>query len=205
MTVARFKFWRDGTKAVSPIRMAMSQHPHDRVMFVGRVASCSPTAHSADRPADRLPMRLLATAAAVAALLLAGCGGGDETPRAVEGTTTSPPVSTVPMTSVTSPPPTIPPTAAPPTTAPPITIPPTTIPPLPTTTATTTPPTIMASPASGACHPSYTGVCLPVDASDVDCPGGSGNGPVYAPSGNFQVVGPDTFDLDRDADGIGCE
>ena len=55
------------------------------------------------------------------------------------------------------------------------------------------------------CHPSYTGACLPPDASDVDCAGGSGNGPVYATEKGFGVVGPDVFDLDRDGDGIACE
>ncbi len=42
-------------------------------------------------------------------------------------------------------------------------------------------------------------------ASDVGCPGGSGNGPAYAPSRNFQVVGPDEYGLDADNDGIACE
>lgn len=140
-------------------------------------------------------MRLLAASSAVAALLLAGCGGGDKTSLAVEGSMTSLAVTTVPTTSVT----------LPPTTVPPTTVPPTTAPPPPTTVATTAPPTIMEQPASTGCHSSYSGVCLPADVSDVDCAGGSGNGPVYAPSSNFQVVGPDVFDLDRDSDGIGCE
>jgi hypothetical protein len=41
-------------------------------------------------------------------------------------------------------------------------------------------------------------------ASDVDCAGGSGNGPAYV-QGPFSVVGPDVYDLDRDNDGIACE
>jgi hypothetical protein len=53
-----------------------------------------------------------------------------------------------------------------------------------------------------SCHPSYT-PCLPI-VSDVDCPGGSGDGPVYAP-GPVQVTGPDEYDLDRDGDGTGCD
>ncbi|MGV2900513.1 G5 domain-containing protein, partial [Microbacterium sp. AGC62] len=53
------------------------------------------------------------------------------------------------------------------------------------------------------CHPSYAGVCVPI-ASDVDCEGGSGNGPAYA-RGPLQVVGPDVYDLDRDGDGIACD
>jgi hypothetical protein len=40
-------------------------------------------------------------------------------------------------------------------------------------------------------------------ASDVDCEGGSGNGPAY--TGTVQVVGPDVYGLDNDHDGIGCE
>ena len=51
------------------------------------------------------------------------------------------------------------------------------------------------------CHPSYT-PCVPY-ASDVDCLGGSGNGPEY--TGRVTVIGPDEYDLDRDGDGIGCE
>lgn len=53
------------------------------------------------------------------------------------------------------------------------------------------------------CHPSYAGVCVPFD-SDVDCAGGSGNGPSYA-SGPLRVVGNDEYDLDRDGDGIACD
>jgi len=53
------------------------------------------------------------------------------------------------------------------------------------------------------CHPSYRRVCVPI-ASDVDCAGGSGNGPEYV-SGPVEVVGPDEYGLDRDGDGIGCD
>jgi len=53
------------------------------------------------------------------------------------------------------------------------------------------------------CHPSYEGVCVPV-ASDVDCAGGSGNGPAYV-RGPVYVVGPDVYGLDRDGDGVACE
>ena len=68
--------------------------------------------------------------------------------------------------------------------------------------------TIMAGFGTGAakaqeCHPSYIGACVPV-ASDVDCAGGSGNGPEYV-AGPVQVVGPDVYGLDRDNDGVGCE
>jgi hypothetical protein len=51
------------------------------------------------------------------------------------------------------------------------------------------------------CHPSYD-PCLPI-VSDVDCVGGSGDGPEY--TGQVSVVGPDEYDLDRDGDGVGCD
>jgi hypothetical protein len=59
-----------------------------------------------------------------------------------------------------------------------------------------------AEPA-GDCDPNYSGACVPI-ASDVDCAGGSGNGPAYV-VGPVQVVGTDIYGLDRDKDGIGCE
>lgn len=52
------------------------------------------------------------------------------------------------------------------------------------------------------CDPNYSG-CVPI-ASDVDCAGGSGNGPAYA-QGPVRVTGTDIYDLDRDGDGIGCD
>jgi len=57
--------------------------------------------------------------------------------------------------------------------------------------------------AAEDCHPNYEGACVPI-ASDVDCAGGSGNGPAYV-KGPVRVVGPDVYGLDRDGDGIGCE
>lgn len=54
-----------------------------------------------------------------------------------------------------------------------------------------------------SCDANYSGACVPVD-SDVDCAGGSGNGPSYV-SGPVTVVGSDVYDLDRDGDGTGCE
>jgi hypothetical protein len=56
--------------------------------------------------------------------------------------------------------------------------------------------------ARSACDPNYSG-CVPI-ASDVDCAGGSGDGPEYV-SGPVQVIGSDIYDLDRDGDGTGCE
>jgi hypothetical protein len=53
------------------------------------------------------------------------------------------------------------------------------------------------------CDPNYGGVCVPI-ATDVDCAGGSGNGPAYV-QGPVRVIGTDIYDLDGDHDGIGCE
>lgn len=57
--------------------------------------------------------------------------------------------------------------------------------------------------AQSGCDPNYAGACVPI-ASDVDCAGGSGNGPAYV-RGPVRVVGQDIYGLDRDNDGIGCE
>jgi resuscitation-promoting factor RpfB len=54
-----------------------------------------------------------------------------------------------------------------------------------------------------SCDPNYGGGCVPI-ASDVDCAGGSGNGPAYV-QGPVTVIGSDIYDLDRDGDGVGCE
>lgn len=56
--------------------------------------------------------------------------------------------------------------------------------------------------AASNCDPNYSG-CVPI-ASDVDCAGGSGNGPAYV-SGPVRVIGTDIYDLDRDHDGLACE
>jgi hypothetical protein len=53
------------------------------------------------------------------------------------------------------------------------------------------------------CDPNYSGACVPI-ASDVDCAGGSGNGPAYV-QGPVEVTGTDIYGLDSDGDGIGCE
>jgi hypothetical protein len=55
---------------------------------------------------------------------------------------------------------------------------------------------------SNNCDPNYSGCVL--IASDVDCAGGSGNGPAYV-AGPVQIIGIDIYGLDRDGDGIGCE
>jgi hypothetical protein len=57
-------------------------------------------------------------------------------------------------------------------------------------------------PPKSNCDPNYTG-CVPI-ASDVDCAGGSGNGPAYV-TGPVQVIGTDIYKLDADGDGWACE
>jgi resuscitation-promoting factor RpfB len=52
------------------------------------------------------------------------------------------------------------------------------------------------------CDPNYSD-CVPI-ASDVDCEGGSGNGPAYV-SGPIRVTGSDIYGLDANGDGVGCE
>lgn len=55
---------------------------------------------------------------------------------------------------------------------------------------------------SSGCDANYGG-CVPV-ANDVDCEGGSGNGPAYV-AGPVRVTGSDVYGLDADDDGVGCE
>ena len=57
--------------------------------------------------------------------------------------------------------------------------------------------------STASCDPNYAGACVPI-ASDVDCGGGSGNGPAYL-YGTARVVGSDIYGLDRDGDGLACE
>ncbi len=56
---------------------------------------------------------------------------------------------------------------------------------------------------SSGCDPNYSG-CVPI-ASDVDCEGGSGNGPAYV-TGPVRIVGTDIYGLDGGGEpGVGCE
>lgn len=57
------------------------------------------------------------------------------------------------------------------------------------------------APEASGCDPNYSG-CVPI-ASDVDCEGGSGDGPEY--TGVVTVTGSDIYDLDSDSDGTACE
>jgi uncharacterized protein YabE (DUF348 family) len=71
-----------------------------------------------------------------------------------------------------------------------------------TNVGTKTKPVAKAQP-SASCDPNYSGACVPI-ASDVDCGGGSGNGPAYV-YGTVRVIGSDIYDLDRDGNGLACE
>ncbi|MBO3662272.1 G5 domain-containing protein [Microbacterium stercoris] len=64
-------------------------------------------------------------------------------------------------------------------------------------------PAPVAGSAGGGCDANYAEACVPV-SSDVDCAGGSGNGPAYF-DGVARIVGSDIYDLDRDNDGYACE
>jgi uncharacterized protein YabE (DUF348 family) len=63
--------------------------------------------------------------------------------------------------------------------------------------------TVVGTKPAARCDPNYAGACVPI-ASDVDCAGGSGNGPAYV-QGPVRVVGSDIYRLDSDGNGIGCE
>jgi hypothetical protein len=63
-------------------------------------------------------------------------------------------------------------------------------------------PTPEPAASSSGCNPNYSG-CVP-NASDVDCAGGSGDGPAYA-HGPIRILGGDPYRLDRDGDGIACD
>lgn len=70
---------------------------------------------------------------------------------------------------------------------------------------TAEPPTTTTSPPTApACDPNYTGACVPLGVEDVDCAGGSDDGPYYV-STPVQVIGSDPYRLDTDGDGTGCE
>jgi hypothetical protein len=145
----------------------------------------------------------IAAPVAVAFIALAAIGAAAGEPDdknggvevADESTTTSERTSTTEARVTTTAAPTTTTTAPTTTTAAPP-------PPPPPTTAPAPPPlTEPAPPPPSDCHPSYD-PCVPF-ASDVDCAGGSGNGPVY--TGTAQVIGSDEYGLDDDSDGVGCE
>ncbi|MGX7827111.1 hypothetical protein ACTG9Q_18680 [Actinokineospora sp. 24-640] len=173
---------------------------------------------AAPRKSSAKPIGIAAAAVIGIGLVMAIASGGDDVPTAapvdfaVTTTATTLPTTTVqPTTTATTTTTTTTTTKAPVTTTkPPVTTtrrpqpPPA---PAPATTAkprprpTTTQPKPAPAPQP-KCDPNYSG-CVPI-ASDVDCAGGSGNGPAYA-SGPIRVTGSDIYDLDRDGDGTACE
>ncbi|WP_433268066.1 hypothetical protein ACQPZF_03255 [Actinosynnema sp. CS-041913] len=114
------------------------------------------------------------------------------TTSAAPTTTTTVPTTTTTITTTTTTTTVAPPPQA---TQPPAPKPPT------VRTTEAPPPPPPAKPQSG-CDSNYSG-CVPI-ASDVDCQGGSGNGPAYV-AGPIRVIGTDIYDLDRNGDGIACE
>lgn len=109
---------------------------------------------------------------------------GAAEPASVAATTEAVTTETTPAATRAAPATTAPTTMAPVTKA-------------PTTKAPTT------KPPAGNCNPNYS-PCVPNDPVDVDCKGGSGNGPSYV-QGPVRVIGSDVYKLDTDHDGIGCE
>jgi hypothetical protein len=111
-------------------------------------------------------------------------------------TTPSPTPARVATTSLTPKP------APPPAPKPPVAAPkPPVAAPKPPVAARPAPKPTVAAPKP-ACDPNYSG-CVPI-ASDVDCEGGSGNGPAYV-RGPIRVVGKDIYDLDREGNGDACQ
>ena len=165
----------------------------------------------------RLPL-LLAPAALLTALL-AGCADAPADLRqlAASGPSTTTTRPTPTTTAPTTPPLTTAPTVAPTTTRPTTTRPTTQAPapaapepvvaaPAPEQRYTPQPEVAAAAPparSASGCNPNYD-PCVPDDPDDVDCEGGSGNGPSYV-SGPVRVTGDDVYGLDRDGDDVACE
>jgi hypothetical protein len=142
----------------------------------------------------------------VAVILIAAIGSqNDSRPTANVGTV---PAETTVSTSTASPTTTVAPQETVPVSTPPPKAP-DAQPPAVTSRSTSKPPPPPATDTetdqgagTGKCDPNYTG-CVPI-ASDVDCEGGSGNGPAYV-RGPIKVIGKDIYRLDNDHDGIACE
>jgi hypothetical protein len=134
---------------------------------------------------------------------LAGCGGPDtvatvpivDAPIAAAAPSPEPPapeVTTAPTTEV-------PTTEAPHPTAAPTTAAPRVVPTPPVTEPEPEPEPVqtVVAEATGACDPSYPGVCIPPGPPDLDCP--------QIAFRRFTVVGADPHRFDADGDGVGCE
>ncbi|MFC5288888.1 hypothetical protein ACFPM7_17690 [Actinokineospora guangxiensis] len=160
-----------------------------------------PTAPAPRKKSKKVPVAFAGTVIGMVGLITGITTSGDDTPEmnpvALATSTTAAPTTTLPPRPTTTPPrPTTPkPTPRPTTTTEPK---PTTTPPPPPPP----PPKPRPTPEQD-CNPNYT-PCVPNDPVDVDCAGGSGNGPSYV-EGPVEVIGQDVYDLDRDNDGEGCE
>jgi uncharacterized repeat protein (TIGR01451 family) len=77
----------------------------------------------------------------------------------------------------------------------------TTAPPPTTPPPPGSPPPAPPPPPTGACHPSYPGVCIPPPPPDLDC----ADIPYRDFAAPLHVPDPDPHDLDGDEDGIGCQ
>ncbi len=134
-----------------------------------------------------LPTWCATAVAALALALLGACGSsakGTASVRAPDTTTTVATTTTEAPTTTT--------TTAPATTTTAV-----------STTTTTTMTTLTEPTPPTNCTPGYD-PCIANLGTDVDCAGGSGNGPRYV-QGPVRVTGPDVYDLDRDGNGIGCQ
>lgn len=147
----------------------------------GLGSACTPSVTSATPPAHSTEagLTLSEEAAADLAAWRAREAAGVPWPAADDPVK---PVETTSSAYTKTPPPLLPPPPPPP-------------PPLP--------PPAPNSRAASQCDPNYSGACVPI-ASDVDCEGGSGNGPEYV-RGPVNVVGEDIYKLDGNNDGVGCE
>ncbi len=150
---------------------------------VQTIAPSSPETNDSATAEDELPIQPLAQQV--------------ETTETTAAPTTAAPTTAAPTTAAptTRRPTTVAPTTRPPTTAPPTTAAPTTRAPA----TTVAPPTTTTAPPRN-CQ-GYDPCIEP--GPDVDCRGGSGDGPRY--SGPVRVTGSDPYGLDRDNDGWGCE
>ncbi|HEY0454219.1 hypothetical protein [Actinophytocola sp.] len=140
------------------------------------------------------PAWIAAAVAAIIVIAALASNGNDPAPSAGPADATTTTVEPAPTTTTTTT--TVAPKPAPPKPAPPKPTPRTT-----TEEPAPPPPPAEPEPAS-TCDPNYSG-CVPI-ASDVDCAGGSGNGPAYV-AGPIDVIGTDIYGLDRDSDGVACE
>ncbi len=165
-----------------------------------------PAAQQQARPPQRVASHRpwWIAAAVVAVLFVAAVAANDDEPSTTNTAADSVTTTTVAPATTTT-------TVAPTTTieAPVVATPapepaPVAQPPAPKAAPKPVPPPPPPAPAKPEpqCDPNYSG-CVPV-ASDVDCKGGSGNGPAYV-AGPIRVTGTDIYGLDNDKDGIACE